>query len=399
MKKLMILGASILQLPAIVRAREMGLRVIAVDMDPEAVGFREEGVIREIISTNDVEGVLGAARKHRIDGIMTLASDMPMRTVARVGRELCLPVISEEAAFRATDKNAMRQALREHGVPIPAFFGVSSQEAFLEAVRRLPGDAVIVKPADSSGSRGVHLLRRGGDPLPAYRDSARFSRSGTVMVEEFMTGPEVSVEAITFNGSTEIFAITDKQVVGGGNFTEIGHTQPSALSPDVQNEIARVTRQTVAAIGIDHTPSHTELKVTPAGVKVVEIGARLGGDCITTHLVPLSTGVDMVGICVGIAVGEPVKEYPRSPNTAAIRYFQPPVGVITGISGVEEAKRLPGVREVRLLRGIGEEVPPITSSTERVGFVIAQGCGRKRAEDICARAMSLVRIDVAGRAT
>lgn len=394
MKKLMILGASILQLPAIVRAREMGLRVIAVDMDPEAVGFREEGVIREIISTNDVEGVLAAARKHRIDGIMTLASDMPMRTVARVGRELCLPAISEEAAFRATDKNAMRQALREHGVPVPAFFGVSSQEAFLEAVRRLPGDAVIVKPADSSGSRGVHLLRRDEDPLPAYRDSARFSRGGTVMVEEFMTGPEVSVEAITSNGSTEILAITDKQIVGGGNFTEIGHTQPSALSPDIQDEIARVTRQTVAAIGIDHTPSHTELKVTPTGVKVVEIGARLGGDCITTHLVPLSTGVDMVGICVGIAVGEPVKEYPRRPNTAAIRYFQPPVGVITGISGVEEAGQLPGVQEVRLLRGVGEEVPPIASSTDRIGFVIARGCGGKRAEDICARAMSMIQIDV-----
>lgn len=369
MKKLMILGASILQLPAIVRAKELGLRVIAVDMDPEAVGFREEGVIREVISTNDIPAVLAAAKKHRIDGIMTLASDMPMRTVARVGKELGLPAISEEAAFRATDKNAMRQALMEHGVPIPAFFGVSSQEAFLEAVRRLPGDAFIVKPADSSGSRGVHLLRRDEDPLPAYRDSARFSHSGTVMVEEFMTGPEVSVEAVTSNGSTEILAITDKQIVGDGNFTEIGHTQPSALSPDIQDEIARVTRQTVAAIGIDHSPSHAELKVTP-------------------------TGVDMVEICIDIAVGSPVKEYPRRPNTAAIRYFQPPLGVITGISGVEEAGQLPGVQEVRLLRGVGEEIPPIASSTDRIGFVIARGCGGKRAEDICAQAMSMIQIDV-----
>lgn len=393
MKKIMILGASILQLPAIYRAKEKGLYVISVDMDPYAVGMAASDEALPI-STIDIPAVLKAAQERQIDGIMTLASDMPMRTVACVGKEMGLPTISEEAAFRATDKNAMRQALKEHGVPIPAFFGVSSYEAFLEASRQLQGETFIVKPADSSGSRGIHLLHRGEDPSPAYRDSVRFSRSGTVMVEEFMTGPEVSVEALTVNGTTEIFAITDKQIVGDGNFTEIGHSQPSALSPDIRDEIARVVRQTVAAIGIDQSPSHTELKVTPTGVKVVEIGARLGGDNITTHLVPLSTGADMVGACIDIAVGNPVMEYPKKENTAAIRYFQPPQGVITGISGVEEAQQLPGVREVQILRGVGEEVPVITGSTDRIGFVIAQGCNGRRAEDICAQAMSLIHIDV-----
>jgi biotin carboxylase len=215
------------------------------------------------------------------------------------------------------------------------------------------------------------------------------------MVEEFMTGPEVSVESITINGETKILAITDKEIVGNGNFTEIGHSQPSALSLPVQEEIARVVRQTVAAIGINHSPSHTEIKVTPTGVKVVEIGARMGGDNITTHLVPLSTGVNMLEACINIAVGDPVQNYSMKHNTAAIRYFRPALGIIAGISGVEEARQIPGIREIQILRSVGERVTPIRSSTDRVGCVIAQGYGKRDAITICNDAMRRIRIDVA----
>ena len=209
-----------------------------------------------------------------------------------------------------------------------------------------------------------------------------------------MTGPEVSVEAITVNGKTEIVAITDKEIIGNGNFTEIGHRQPSTLPMAIQHEIRDVVCRTVAAIGIDHSPSHTELKVTPTGVKVVEIGARLGGDNITTHLVPLSTGVDLVEICLDISVGNPVTQYSACPNTSAIRYFQPDCGVITEISGVEEARQLACVKEICLLRGVGDQVPSITSSTDRIGFVIAQGCGEHTAEEICSQAVNQINIKV-----
>lgn len=393
MKTIMILGASILQLPAIRKAKAMGLRVIAVDMNPYAIGFGECDVPL-VISTIDIPAVLEAAKSYQIDGIMTLASDMPMRTVAKVGKELSLPAISEEAAFRATDKHAMRQALQSHGVPIPQFFAARTEDEYRSAVTRLDQDRWIIKPADSAGSRGVHLIEKGEDSAAQFADSLSFSRSGKVMVEEFMTGPEVSVESITFNGQTEIVAITDKLIVGDGNFTEIGHTQPSALSPDIQDEITRVVRQTVAAIGIDHSPSHTELKVTPTGVKVVEIGARLGGDNITTHLVPLSTGVDMVEACIDIALGNPVRAYERKPNTSAVRYFHPPVGMIRAVEGMDRALEIPGVREVQLLRGVGETVPPIASSTDRIGFVIAQGCNGCSAAEICEQAMNEIRIEV-----
>ncbi len=393
-KKIMILGASILQLPAIQQAKSMGCRVVAVDMDPNAIGFREEGIEKEVISTIDIPAVLEAAKRHRIDGIMTLASDMPMRTVACIGKELGLPAISEEAAFRATDKYAMRKALKQNNVPVPDFFGVQTVDELRAAVSKLPGEQYIMKPADSSGSRGVHLLCRTEDPVGEFRETLRFSRSNTVVVEEFMMGPEVSVESITAKGKTDIIAITDKIIVGDGNFTEIGHTQPSMLGWEIQEEIKRVVRQTITAIGIDHSPSHTELKVTPSGVKVVEIGARLGGDNITTHLVPLSTGVNMVEACILLALGEPLPQYEKQSRSAAIRYLNPTPGIITAIEGVENASEIPGVKSVRLLREIGDPITPITCSSDRIGFVIAQGSPDRSAAEICEQAIKEIKIEV-----
>ncbi len=395
-KKIMILGAGILQIPAIRRAKEMGYFTVVADMDPNAPGFScaDEKLV---ISTIDTPAILEAAKAHKIGGIMTLASDMPMRTVAAVGKELGLPAISERAAFQATDKHAMRQALKEHDVPVPVFFGVSTEAAYRDAIGQIPGDCFIVKPADSSGSRGVHLVSKSEAVMPAFLDSRRFSRSGVVMVEEYMTGPEVSVESITMDGKTEIIAITDKLIVGNGNFTEIGHTQPSALPAAVQEEIKDVVCRTVKAIGIDYSPSHAELKVTPSGVKVVEIGARLGGDNITTALVPLSTGVDMVAACIRVAMGESAVHDERISNTSAIRYFAPPVGTLTGIHHVEQARAIPGVWDIQILRGIGEQVEPISSSTDRVGFVIAQGCCGRTAAEICEEAVARIHFEIGGR--
>lgn len=137
MRKIMILGASILQLPAIEKAKEMGLEVIAVDMNPDAVGFSVDGVIKEVISTIDTSAVLEAARRHKIDGIMTLASDMPMQTVAVVSHELGLVGISEDTALKATNKAYMRDALKAANVPIPMYFRVSNKEDFLQAVSEI----------------------------------------------------------------------------------------------------------------------------------------------------------------------------------------------------------------------------------------------------------------------
>lgn len=396
MKRIMILGASILQLPAIEKASEMGLDVIAVDMNPEAVGFKTPGVIKEIISTIDTPAIIQAAKRHQIDGIMTLASDMPMQSVAAVCHEMGLVGVSIETALKATNKAFMRDALMEAGVPIPIYYRVKDRDAFEEAVNHIQseGHKCIVKPADNSGSRGVDLLKANIDLKEAYEYTRQYSRSGEIVVEEFMEGPEVSVETLAIDGCVHVIQITDKLTTGAPYFVEMGHSQPSQLSEETKKRIEEVAIAANKAIGIDNGPSHTEIKVTNEGPKIVELGARLGGDCITTHLVPLSTGVDMVECSIRIALGEKPALTSKWSKGSAIRYLRTGTGEIKQICGIDKANGLFGVRQVSIVHGIGESVGDIKSSGDRVGFVIAQADGAQEAIQIAEKAVKEIEIEV-----
>ena len=396
MKKIMILGASILQLPAIEKALAMGLQVVAVDMNPDAIGMKLSGVVAEVVSTIDIPAVVATAKKHRVDGVMTLASDMPIRSVAAVAKELDLVGITDDTALKATNKVIMRQALKDAGVPVPKFFKVSSKEEY-DAVVRNFAVPLVVKPADNSGSRGIYKI---ADITckelieEAYTYSERYSRNGDIVVEEYMSGPEVSVETLTVDGECHVIQITDKITTGAPHFVEMGHTQPTRLPNDIPAWIAEVAKAANKAIGITNGPSHTEIIVTNEGPKIVELGARLGGDCITTHLVPLSTGVDMVECCIKIALGEKPDIEAKFHKGSAIRYFEQRAGIVTVINGIEEAKAIPGVQQVSIVHGVGETITDIDSSTARMGFVIAQGDDADDAATICDKAKNSLSIDI-----
>lgn len=392
MKKIMILGASILQLPAIEKALAMGLKVVAVDMNSEAIGMKLPGVIPEVVSTIDIPAVVAVAKKHNVDGVMTLASDMPMRSVAAVAKELNLVGITDDTALKATNKAVMRQTLQEAGVPVPKFFKVSSKDEYDVAVSNFTVP-FIVKPADNSGSRGIFKI---ADLTckecieDAYNYSRQYSRNGDVIVEEYMSGPEVSVETLAVDGECHVIQITDKITTGAPHFVEMGHTQPTRLPGDIPAKIAEVAKSANKAIGITNGPSHTEIIVTNDGPKIVELGARLGGDCITTHLVPLSTGVNMVECCIKIALGETPDIKAKYNKGSAIRYFHQHAGVVTEIEGISIAEAILGVQQVSIVHGVGETITEIDSSTARMGFVIAQGNDADDAERICESARNTI---------
>ena len=395
-KKLMILGASILQLPAIEKAKEMGLEVIAVDMNPEAIGFNVSGVIKEVISTIDASAIVEAAKKHQIDGIMTLATDMPMRSVAAVAKEMGLVGIDAETALKATNKAEMRAALQAGGVPIPKFFKVANEEEYLEAVKQFTVP-FIVKPADSSGSRGIYEVQDITDQnliKKAYEYCKPFSRVGDVVVEEYMSGPEVSVETVSVDGVCHVIQITDKLTTGAPHYVEMGHSQPTKHSKEVADKISEVAKAANKAIGIKNGPSHTEIIVTSEGPKIVELGARLGGDNINTHLVPLSTGVNIVECCIRIALGEQPDIEPKWNKGSAIRYFEQHAGVINSIGGIEDAEKMPGIQQISIVHGIGEEITEITSSGARIGFVIAQDENADKAIADCMTALESIKVEI-----
>lgn len=318
-KKIMILGAGMLQLPAIIESKKLNIQTVVVDYDKNAAGVKLADKFYNI-STLDYDAVLEVAKIEKIDGIITICSDRPMNIVAKVAKELGLVAISEETALKATNKCKMRDALAENNVPIPIYCKVSEYDEYLRAIRRV-GLPCISKPSDNSGSRGVTLLEDiQQDFKAAYEYAISNSIDNQVLIEEYMVGPEVSVEVIV-DKSINIIQITDKITTGAPHFVEMGHMQPSRLDENVLSEIKKVSVKAIAAIGIDKGPAHVEIIVTDDGPKIVELGARLGGDYITTHLVPLSTGYNMVKANIEIALNIENNENIKFNKASAIRYF------------------------------------------------------------------------------
>lgn len=388
----MIIGASVLQLPAIKKAKEMGLHVAVVDFNPQAMGISYADKYYNA-STMDEDAVLAVAEDYQPDGIMTLATDMPMRGVAKTSDKLHLHSINYETAVKATDKYDMIKAFKEHNVPSPWFFAVDT----LEELKAHEADVTfpcIIKPTDNAGSHGVAKVHNLQELLDNYEYAHQSSRHGKVIVEEYLDGPEVSVEVMVVNGKVNILQITDKITTEAPHFVELGHTQPSRLPDETQRQIREVADMACKSIGIDKGPAHVEMKVTKRGPVMIELGARMGGDNITTHLVPLSTGIDMVGSTIKVAMGEQPDIEPTLHCGSAIRYFEVPFGTIKAIEGVEEARKIPGVKQITFTKEVGEESTPIHCSNDRIGFVIAQGLTAEDAVKVCEEAMESITITI-----
>lgn len=433
-KKMMILGASSLQVPAIKKAKELGYQIILVDYDENAVGFALADV-KLVVSTLDQEEVYRQALIYEPDVIITSTSDGPVRTAAYVNERLGKrPDLSYENAICATIKSNMRDRLKQCGVPIPKYYEAKDFQGFLEAVDQLNGHC-IVKPADNAGSRGVVLLnepKRAADLFiddgmliervsqeklregqkrrliayekrlndvmnRTYQYSRENSRNGTVMVEEYMQGPEVSVEIMVVEGEPHILTITDKYITPPPYFVELAHCEPSRLGMEIQDQIRQVAAQAVKAVGIENAPAHVEIKVTKDGPKIVELAARLGGDFITSKLVPLSTGIDMVGASVLLATGEKPDLTPTRKQGAAIHFIhvrEEQSGVLDGITVPEALYRAEGVEEIALYKKPGEAVQGTHSSNDRLGHVITVGETPEEAMERGERILAQIEVEI-----
>ena len=392
MKKMFVVGASILQLPAIEKAKEYGYEVAVADYNPKAMGIAYADKYYDV-STIDEKGVCEAAKDFGADGIMTLATDMPMRSVAYTCNKLGLVGISYDTAIKATDKAEMIRAFEENGVAHPSYYVLEHGKT----LDRLPENLeypIISKPVDNAGSHGVQIIRSEQELQSAIKYSRENGRSGDIIIEEYMEGPEVSVETLSIDGVCHVIQITDKLTTGAPNFVETGHSQPTALPQETVEKIKELAIAANKAVGITDGPSHTEIIVTKHGPKIVELGARLGGDCIATHLVPLSTGVDMVGACIEIALGGKPDIGHKIKKGSAIRYFSQHKGVIKEITGLEEAKNTDGIKQISVVHGVSEKISDITDSGSRMGFVIAQAETPEKAAEICEEALSKIKVTI-----
>ena len=374
MKSIFILGASRLQVPAIKKAKEKGLFVYVLDYDPNAVGIQYADKFLEI-STIDKEAVYRAALEYKPDYIITSTSDMPVRTVSWVCEKLGKKTdISYQGAICATDKITMRKCMEKAGVPIPEYHEIDDLDAFLEIALKMP-QRFILKPADSAASRGVVLVDKRDNPNyeELYRYTIQYSHSGKVLVEEFVEGTEVSVESYSVEGIPHIITITDKLVSELPYFVELGHTEPSRLPMAHQKAIIEIAYAAIRAIGMENGPTHTEIMLTSSGPKIIEIAARLGGDFITSKLVPLSTGVDMIECSFSSLLGEEVKCNSTISKGSAIRFIQGKEGRLLGVEGIENARQVSGVKEIEIYIKPGDFINELKNSSDRIGHIIAVG--------------------------
>ncbi|WP_346663658.1 ATP-grasp domain-containing protein [uncultured Merdimonas sp.] len=392
MKTILCLGASIMQVEAIKKAKEIGYRIIAVDYDKKALGKDLADEFYEV-STIDTNAVLEVAKKCKIDGVVTVATDMPVRTAAVLSEKLGIPGLTQDVAIKATDKIEMIKSFSENKVPSPAFWIVECYEDFMNQKEEFTYP-VIFKPQENSGSRGVILVNKAEEAEHAYEYAKKFSKTGKILVEEYLEGPEVSVEVICENGKVHILAITDKLTTGAPFFVEMGHCQPSALDVEIQNKIKNVAAQAIRAIGIQNGPVHVEMKIPEGIPKMIELGARMGGDFITTHLVPLSTGIDMMKLVIQNACGERL-DIPQKQNYgSAIRFFTGKAGELKDVSGIERALSIKGVKEVLRFKDDGSRITNVHNSLDRIGCVIAQGESNKDAIMNCEKALEEIKVNV-----
>ncbi len=299
MKKLAIIGASYLQLPLVRRAKEMGIVTHCFAWEDGAI-CKEVADFFYPISILEKEQILEICQRVSIDGITTIASDAAVPTVCFVAGKMGLTGNAYEDALVATDKYRMRQRFADYSVNSPRF--VIANENYSVDNFNYP---LIVKPTDRSGSRGVKKIEHSDELREAVARAQNESFTHHAIIEEYISGSEVSVESISWEGTHFILAITDKITTEEPYFVELEHHQPSILFADVQQRIKTETLKALSALHINYGASHAEFKITDDGkVFAIEVGARMGGDFIGSHLVKLSTGYDFVEAVIDIALGQ-----------------------------------------------------------------------------------------------
>ena len=382
-KAVLIFGVGPLQESIINRAKLMGLYTVGIDPAADAT-CRDKVDAFEVVGGQDFEGHCSVVEKYGIDAIVTAATDKPLVMMARIAEKYRFPFYSVETAQWSTDKFQMKQRFLESGVPCAKGRLVKSVEETDEMV--FP---VIVKPRDNSGSRGVKLCRNREELAASMSEAFEVSKLDTVLVEEFIEGPEYSIESLHYTANSqqptvksEVIQFTEKKTTKFPYNVELGHIQPANISEENKSRIREIVSKIGAALHFENCPSHTELKINDRGIFVIETSPRLGGDYITSTLTPLSTGVNMEEELLKVALGEQINPQPEQIQYSGVRFFAFEEGsVIKHTLNEEFVKGWPHVVDFSFNLKEGDKVNRITSSLNRYGQLILQAGNRNAIEE------------------
>jgi biotin carboxylase len=395
----LFVGAGRHQRRAIQRARELDLRVVAVDRNPDAVGLpdADEG---HVVDFADVESVIEVAKEHSIDGVLTVSADRAVPVVAAVAERLGLPGIGTETAHLMTHKVAMRRRLAEGGVPQPQFAAVRVRREAIPAAETV-GFPAVLKPADSGGQRGVFLLNSLDDLDRHLHAALAESPSGEAIVESYHEGLELNGLVVARGGEPYPLLLSDRLRPRGEGFG-VGwiHSYPSKLFGDALEEAERVALRAVRTLGLEDGIAFPQLIVADGEARVVEVAARIPGGQMA-DLAFHALGVDLVEIALRQALGQDVPDEivkPRHSSPTAIRFLTArpgplPVGKVTRVSGLERVREAPGVVQADVFLQEGETIRPVRLDGDRRGYVIAVGQTNVQALELAESAARLLHVE------
>jgi len=370
-RTLLVLGAGPAQLGLLETARAHGIWTAVCDRDPAAPGFAFADR-RCIVSIDDESAIERLASALPLDGVIAAGTDTPVAVAARIAEKLGLAhPLKPATAILATNKLRQREALAEAGVPQPRWEVVGGN-----GTSGIP-PPVVVKAADRSSRGGLSLVRRSAGLERALTSAREVSRTGVVLVEEYVDGPEVTVAGFSAGGHFVPLAVTDRIAAEDGLGVPLGHAWPSVYSETA----VEVTRRAVEAIGIEEGPSTTRLRISRGGPEVIEVAARLGAGH-ETELVELVTGVDLRALALAGALGQPLAasevagRAPEGVGGAATHFLVAPPG---RLEATEVPQAMSGVVSTRVYREPGYVFGPPARVADLAGAVLTVGATAEEA--------------------
>jgi biotin carboxylase len=398
-ERIIILGAGVMQGPAIRIAKELGLFTVVADGSASAPCAAIADRFEQI-DLKDKEGIEALARSLQssggLAGIMTAGTDFSA-TVAWIAEKLGLPGIPYEAALNASDKARMRVCFKKAALPSPEFITVTQSDMRGEPPLPFP---LVVKPVDNMGGRGCRCVHTIEEYREAANDAILFSRSGRAIVEAFMDGPEFSVDAIVYRGEITITGLADRHIFFPPYFIEMGHTMPTEIAPAQQAALLETFCAGARSLGLAGVGSvgaaKGDIKLTSKGPMIGEIAARLSGGYMSGWTYPYSSGVEPIRAAILAAIGRKLDFLvPLKTWTSAERAFISIPGTVKAVLGTDTARRRPFVKDVFFRVAAGDRVDFPRNNVSKCGNVISAATDRASAVEAAenaARAI-LIRLD------
>ena len=390
MKSVLIIGAGFLQSFVIKRAKDLGYKTFAVDGDKNAVGFKYAD-FSECIDIVNEKACLEYARKNHVDGVLTAATDYGVLTASYIARELNLNGLNYESAKLIKNKYLVRKCLFENRVDdTKQAFEVNSNTD-IEALSEKIDYPVMVKPCDGSGSRGAGRVDKAEDLKKACEYAMAGSITNRAEIESFVTGNEYGAETFVENGNIHVLAVMKKYMTKPPFYAELGHEYPSDLSQSLENKVCECVIRAIKALNINFGSVNMDLLISDDNkVHIVDIGARMGGNLIGSHIVPLGTGIDYIGNMIKAAVGDKTDFKSNTKSSIVTRLLAFGNGIVKQLPDFEGLERKYGVEICHHLE-IGQKVREYHTNLDGCGYIVAKADKIEVAEQNSEKVLDLIK--------